>query len=486
MHGAAARVVTRTWPFLPGAVVFVLLYGITIARGGRFLYEERFLIMQALDPTALDLYPVPVLLSLHIQPPMMNTLYAVTDANPALLTWLTAAAALSTVLMVVDAVRASGAGARWAASAGALYALLPATVLYSLFPYTTTVTAFFAMLAVWGVSRIGSWQGYAVALSATGMGGLFLTRASFTWWVALAWLGALTVVLVRRRAAWRTASRVVAGVLLAAGALGVVAVQAHYWAAFRLPTLSSWSGENVSNALITVGLSAEAKGRLSEQDPCFAQLVAAGAWAPVETYSACIDPAEPVKGGTPVLENAERRPPSTGLNYNAGARLALADDWTRFVRAALAADPTAVVRVVTGSGEFDGSLSRFLGRSDVYFETLDIPKSTAPALWAALGVWSAAFPYLGWGVVIASLIGAAVSRRFRARLPLAYGFAVALLVIHAVPSILGDYGENHRFRAETDAVLLVTAVLAVWAARQSAMRAASNAATASGSPSTSS
>ena len=33
----------------------------------------------------------------------------------------------------------------------------------------------------------------------------------------------------------------------------------------------------------------------------------------------------------------------------------------------------------------------------------------------------------------------------------------ALLVLHAVPSILGDYGENQRFRAELDAVLLATA-----------------------------
>lgn len=451
----------RTWPFLPGAAIVLAVYAITVARGGRFLFEERFLVMQALDPRSLGNDPIPSLLSLHTQPPLMNALYALTDSAPERLGWIMLAAAVVTTLLVVDTVRASGRGDRWAAAAGALYALLPATVLYALFPYSTTVTALFAIVTVWGVARIRTWHGVGVAISAAGMGGLFLTRASFTWWVALGWLIALAVLAIRQRG--HAVSRALAiGMLVVVGA-GVVAVQAHYWAAFRVPTLSSWSGENLSNALIEVGLSDEAKAWLSSQDPCFAQLIAAGAWAPTDVYGPCLDPAEEVRAGTPALDLVERPAPSMGINYNAGARLRLSDDWARFARAAVVTEPTALVRVAVGNAELEGSLARFLGRSDVYFETLDIQKASTPWLWNLLALWSAAFPVLAWLVVVAAAVRGLVQRRSRAWLPREFWFALALLLVHAVPSIIGDYGENQRFRAELDPVLVVAMVLGLGA-----------------------
>jgi hypothetical protein len=450
-----------TWPFLPGIAIVLAVYAITVSRGGRFLFEERFLVMQALDPRSLGNDPLPSLLSLHTQPPLMNGLYALTDSAPERLGWIMLASAVTTTLLVVDTVRASGRGDSWATVAGALYALLPATVLYALFPYSTTVTALFAMVTVWGVARVRTWHGFGVAISAAGMGGLFLTRASFTWWVALGWLVGLTVLAVRQRG--HAAARALAiGMLVLVGA-GVVAVQAHYWAAFRVPTLSSWSGENLSNALIEVGLSDDAKAALSSQDPCFAQLIAAGAWAPTEVYGPCLDPADEVKAGTPALDLVERPAPSMGINYNAGSRLRLSDDWARFARAAVAAEPTALVRVAVGNAEFEGSLARFLGRSDVYFETLDIQKASTPWLWNLLALWSAAFPVLAWLVVSAAAVRGLVQRTSRAWLPREFWFALVLLLMHAVPSVIGDYGENQRFRAELDPVLIVAMVLGLGA-----------------------
>jgi hypothetical protein len=445
------------WPFLPGAVIVLTIYAATVARGGRFLFEERFLVMQALDPRSLGNDPIPSLLSLHTQPPMMNTLYALTDSAPERLGWIMLAATFLTTLLVVDTVRASGRGDHWAAAAGAFYALLPATVLYSLFPYSTTVTALFAIVTLWGVGRIRTWNGIGVAVSAMGMGGLFLTRASFAWWVALGWLLALAVLAARAR--WHALTRGVAIATLAIVGAGVVSVQAHYWAAFRVPTLSSWSGENLSNALIEVGLSDEAKASLAAEDPCFAQLIAARAWGPTELYGPCLDPADEVKIGTPVLALVERPAPSMGINYNAGARLGLADDWVRFARAAVIAEPAALLRVVLGNTEFEGSLARFLGRSDVYFETLDIQKASTPWLWNVLALWSAAFPVLAWLVVVAASARGIVQRASRGWLPREFWFAAALLFLHAVPSVIGDYGENQRFRAELDPVLVVAMVL---------------------------
>ena len=73
-RSTASRVGRAVWPFVPGVAVFVVLYLATVMRGGRFLYEERFNIMQALEQPALSADPMGSLLSLHSQPPFMNTL----------------------------------------------------------------------------------------------------------------------------------------------------------------------------------------------------------------------------------------------------------------------------------------------------------------------------------------------------------------------------------------------------------------------------
>ena len=41
-----------------------------------------------------------------------------------------------------------------------------------------------------------------------------------------------------------------------------------------------------------------------------------------------------------------------------------------------------------------------------------------------------------------------------------HGLGRGLLPFHAIVRLVGEYGENQRFRAETDPVLLVAAVLA--------------------------
>jgi hypothetical protein len=449
------------WPVLPGVLIVVALYAVTVARGGRFIGEERMLIMQALDPTSVAADPWGSLLALHIQPPMMNALYAVTDATPGRLAWLMVLAAVLTTILVVDTVRACGRGDVPAAIAGVLYALLPATVLYSLFPYSTTVTALFAIITVWGVARASSWPVVGVVASAAGVTALFLTRASFTWFLVLPWLAALGWLLMRSRA--RVGGRVVALAAIGLAAVSVVGVQAHYWVNFGTPTLSSWSGENLSNALIELGLSDDAKARLAAQDPCFGHLIAVKAWLPADAYGPCLHPDDLILSGRPVLDLTTRPAPAQGPNYNAGARLALADEWAAFARAAVTEEPSALLRVALGNGTYEGSLPLFLGRSDIYYETLDLQKTADPWLWHLLGLWSGAFPVLAWLVVLAAAVRGIVQRRSRGWLPGAFWFACALLLMHAVPSIFGDYGENQRFRAELDPVLMVAMVVGLGA-----------------------
>ena len=60
-EGGEGRIAWRfARPFLPGALIILTIYGVTVWRGGRFLFEERFLIMQALDPRSLSPPPPPL------------------------------------------------------------------------------------------------------------------------------------------------------------------------------------------------------------------------------------------------------------------------------------------------------------------------------------------------------------------------------------------------------------------------------------------
>ncbi len=74
----------RAWlSYLPGLLIWLALYIAIIRNGGRFLYEERFSIMQSLDPNSLADQFWPSILALHIQPPLLNAMYGVTDGPEA-------------------------------------------------------------------------------------------------------------------------------------------------------------------------------------------------------------------------------------------------------------------------------------------------------------------------------------------------------------------------------------------------------------------
>ena len=88
--------------FVPGPIIWLLLYFGILRNGGRFLYEERFGLMQALDPNAVAEQFWPSLMTLHTQPPLLNGLYALTDGPdaPRTLGLIYAVASMITILMV--------------------------------------------------------------------------------------------------------------------------------------------------------------------------------------------------------------------------------------------------------------------------------------------------------------------------------------------------------------------------------------------------
>lgn len=143
------------------------------------------------------------LLSLHIQPPGLNLLSAV-DLMLTPDTHLTLAALflvmmISSIFMLVDTLRECGLRRRTTVGGGLLYATLPATVIYSLWPFSTAPTMFGSAMALWGVSLLRRRSLVGVAASCMGISVLFLTRASFTWLFILLWLALVALVVYRRR-----------------------------------------------------------------------------------------------------------------------------------------------------------------------------------------------------------------------------------------------------------------------------------------------
>ena len=451
------RLGSRLAAFVPGWIVLGALYLLVLAGGGRFLHEERLNGWGYLDLTALQYEFWPSITHLHMQPPLLNFLAGLTlgDAGITRLTWLYALAASLTVALVVDTLVLSGIRQRWAALAGAAYALLPSTVIYAFFPYNTTLTALFAIAAIWGIARARTTPVLGVSISALGATGLFTIRASFVWVVVLAWIAALAWVLFRRSSSDR---KWIGGAVLGAMSAFVLVVQGHYLTSFQSWTLSTWSSENIANGMLRLGLTEETKAELAAQDPCFADLIT-GAWQPVGAYQACLVNVRSVPVGASVLDQEFKSAPPDTLNYNFGLRRAIEPSWAAFVRTAIREEPLAFVRLTLGTEAAPGTIQLFLGRSDDVYTTLAIQKQASPAVWNVLGVWSAVFPWVAWILVIA---GAAVGLVFRSvRPPAVFWWAAALLVVHAGPSVLGEYGENARFRAEMDSVLIVAAVIAV-------------------------
>ena len=447
---------SRIGAFLPGWFALGALYLLVLAGGGRFLHEERQNGWGYLDLTALQYEFWPSITSLHSQPPLLNLLVGWTqgDAGLSRLTWIYALAAFVTVALVVDTLVLARVRQRWAALAGLAYALLPATVIYAFFPYNTTLTALFASAAIWGVARARTMPVIGVSISALGATGLFTIRASFVWIVVLLWIAALAWLLFGRSSSDR---KWIGGVVLGAMAAFVLVVQGHYLTSFQSWTLSTWSSENIANGMLRLGLTEEAKAELAAQDPCFAEL-ATGAWQPVGAYQSCLANVTSVLSGTSVLDQEFKTAPPDTLNYNYGLRRAIEPSWAEFARTAISKEPQAFLRLTLGTEAAPGTIQLFLGRSDDVYTTLAIQKQAAPAVWNALGVWSAVFPWVAWILVIA---GALVGLVFRSvRPPAVFWWAAVLLVAHAGPSVLGEYGENARFRAEMDSVLIVAAVIA--------------------------
>lgn len=423
---------------------------------------------QSLGSEILAADPMGSIMLLHIQPPLLNTLFAldlaVTPHTHLFLAALNLAAMVGSIALLVDALTRVGIGYRFAAGAGVLYAVLPGTVAYSLWVYNVTLTGLFAITAVWGVALARTRPVLGASVSGVAVLGLVTTRSTFAFPILALWVAALIWL------TWRNRSARLLGVLGAVLAIGF-AVQLHYFVNFGLVTMSSWGGQNVLNATRTAGVLTvpPAADEALRSNPCASAALDAlleerlNVWDPggLLALEECGDVVvQPERG---VLAWDEQfRPGTEQLNFNWRAGLAASGVWSDVAIQIVRGDPAQLVRMAVAppGGVLESGVARYLSRSENYRWVLPTAESLP---FSQAGVWlSSVFAPVAWLLVIAGWVFAAVSRRWRSASRPAFWFASGLLVFHISASTLLEYAEAMRFRAEVEPVLLFAAATAVW------------------------
>lgn len=257
-RGRAVLLTRRNWitASIPGLLTYSVIW---IFASTRLDFQDvaarTYGLWQSLGIRILEVDGAKSLLDLHIQPPGLTSLqlldvYLSRDSHLVLgVTYFVFGAVC--IPLIVRTLANCNVQWSWSLIAGLIYALIPATIIYTLWPFSTTPTALALMVAVWGVSEtprhllVGS-----VALS-LGVIGVFAFRPSFIWLpllVGLAWF-ALWANKSRRQGA-----RLYSLIIPVLGSAAIVGgIQLHYFVNFGLITTSSWAPENLAKALSQSG-----------------------------------------------------------------------------------------------------------------------------------------------------------------------------------------------------------------------------------------
>ena len=462
----------------PGLAVFLVLW-ITTYRVVAFhlIAENAFGWWQSLGRGILESDGWVALTTLHIQPPGFNALQLIDlhftpDSHKVLGLMFGGMTALC-LLLIVDCVRAVGVRTRWAAVAGLVFALLPATVAYSLWPFSTVPTMLAGALVLWGASRLA--QRPVFGALGIGVGGLwgFLNRPTFTWFVVLVLVVSAGIWLMRVRPRPRRFASAMA-ILMFSG-LTVVGVQLHYFVSFGLISTSSWTGENIVKALTQSGKLSIDAGVSSEfpETSCEANLVEAlreGAWlvwrpADFANVTGCRDITPEASKGILAWDSSAKDGRDDGAwegNFNWSQRLVNSRVWNRAAIAVIASEPLQVARMafvgptsgfalmMRPAHELEGDFTPLVQQNPAYWFLSPFASLLAPL---ALGLVAISWPF-------------AIRSHRQSQSLLMTLSAGTFLIVSLTTLSLVEFGENQRFQQELSPILLIMIAVSLHAIRR--------------------
>lgn len=462
------RQIARSQPLvasIPGVVLGLVSWLVTWIRlDYPELVEENYELMQFLPRDVLENDALAGLLNLHMQPPLLNALAALdltfTPRSHAFLAIIFLVMTLAALFFTVDTLRLVGSPFWLQVSSGVLFALLPATVVYSLWSYNTTPTLFGASLATWGIARMTTKPVWGSSCSALGVLTLVLARSAFLWVFAVLWIGVLAFMMLRNGGDRK--SRIVGVAPLVVVVLVVLTTQLHYVSRFGLTTMSSWSGQNLAKALIQSGQLSLPSGSGFEDDSCQVSLLNSlrvenpPLWNALvfRMLDGCSDLPKFEPQGTAAWDSAEKDG-KYGFrgNLNWSEELVAGKQWQDVMTRVVLSNPMQLVRMAftSDSGPRESGVGIYLGPAEDYSEVTMIRQHHP---FADLGgLLSLIF------APVAIVFGAIAlfARRGGANLALrsTLWFTAALVVYHAAVSNLAEFGEGMRFQAEITGPLIV-------------------------------
>ena len=458
---------------LPGLTLFFFMWLVTYRQVAFHLIAERaFGWWQSLGRQILEVDGWVAVSHLHIQPPGFSILQLldlqVTPYSHTLLGVSFAGMTMLCLVLIVDTVRAFGTTLAWAGVTGVIFALLPATLAYALWPFSTVPTMLAGALILWGASRLACSR----LLGALGiaLGGLwgFLNRPTYTWFLIVGiFLGVSLWLFLRNRSTrdlWPAVS-----VLLVA-AFAVLGVQLHYWNSFGLVSTSSWTGENIVKALTQSGEISIDENAAKNFAPgsCEANVVEAiraGAWlvwqpAELSAVPGCDQLAPLPETGVLALDSPAKDGQDDGAwigNFNWSLRLAHSKVWNDVAIAIVREDPLQVARMAflgptSGFGitmrpahELEGEFTELVQQGPVHWLLAPLAALIAPLAFALVVI---AWPF-AW-------------RFHRANRSLMAVFWIGTVLLLSLTMLsLVEFGENQRFQQEMLPILLVLIVASI-------------------------
>lgn len=405
--------------------------------------------------------------SLHVQPPGFNTVLKFADSLPdgGSLFWLLAlfAGTCLALWMVGDIALQLTGDPRFSVVVGLLAAIVPGTLYFSLWVFYTQVSAILIVVLAWGfVAGLMHRSVLPLALSCLAAVSLFLIRSTYMWVVVCSWLIVVGVL------AWRRLPRgggrlVILGVVLVCS-VGVLFVQGQSFARFGTLGQSSWAYEHSVKALFTQ-MTTEDRIAAARGDECLEEMVQVGVFKPITDYPVCALRSGSVKEilDNPILTSVTWINGSPNQNYF--ERLHLTDEWRAISMNALSGDPLAALSIPLPNftTQERGTMLRFLWPSAWYWI---IDSNVAKGGWLS-SAWIVVFSWVPLAAIAGLFLGMlrirTLGTRKDPRRVIFLTLATALLGI-SVAYLYLETGENERFRAEIDWLLIAVGAVGWWIA----------------------
>ncbi len=480
---AALRLKTSPWVHsLPGIALFLLLW-LLVYQGlaPASIVESAFnSSMQFLPPDAVRDQPLASLLGIHIQPPLLTSLQVVdliyTPTSHALFLSSQLVVGGPTIVLLVQTLEEVGISSWVAMGLGVLYALLPATVLYSFLPGGTTFVALGGIALVRAITLVSRrplasalFTGFALLL-------LYWVRPTFAWIFVVGWLIIYAIIfLTTTRGNKRRLPSLVALSLLISP---IILTQVHYITSFGTLTTSSWTGQNIMKAQTQSGwlkVPEDTLNMLSGHQACEYNLLSNLLSNQEQNDVWDIDKSRRLPGCAVLL--AEKSSPANALsmaskgthnntapNLNSLAQLELSRAWHRIAIEVIREEPQSLLwmAITSGSGSVTSGLGLYLSPPESYFGLAKQRTAYPPLLLLVGGLISL---LIAPSLLVLGILGVTSIFRHRTNglnlIQISLIASMLLLGYHIAASTIFEYGENMRYQAEVVPVMIAIGALAV-------------------------